>query len=164
MLLESKVGAKHDMGDVQASAHVGVKTDMLSNDDEDSRKNLLNAGVKVDVRSMMVPVSVVGIYGTDSDFNTDAHSYNAGIYVNEGDDMFNLAVGVHYFNLNVATWNMQLVDTDYIASGAENAEGVAVKAAVNLWENSDLAVKYTYRLEDGVSDPNSLIAELTFNF
>ena len=166
LTVKAKVGGHFDVSEgMMLGVYAGALHDGLMKEDGHTAKTLVQAGLRLNVSSMEVPVGVSANYLANAD-KFDFDSYTVGLSVgNAGKansvEMGDFGLAVSYYDLNSADVISSWLNEDYV-NGA--GKGVAVRGQYNLWDNTSLVAKYAHNLGDGVEEANNLVAELMFVF
>ena len=168
----------HSDGD---SWNYGVGVGAQSNQVGDGDKTIVVVKGGVGSSDLVgIPVGVFGVWASDAG-EFGAGTYTAGVHVGDTSETHGYSVAVSYYNISANDWNTAIVDDDYIvqaapvapADGGEaagtgegvNASGVAAKAQYNLFDNTNIAIKYNWAMAEGDGeDSQGIVGELTFNF
>lgn len=164
--LTGKVGGHFG---VSEGMHLGVFAsathDGLFKDEGVEAKTLAKLGLNLRASQMPVPAGLFAVYVTNVEGLTDNHSYTGGVYVGTaghvGGEANDFGLAVSYYDISEGDYNTALLHRDYLAGAGK---GLAVRAQYNVAENTSAVAKLTHDLGEDVTNKNSLVGELVFQF
>ena len=163
-LAVAKLAVMTDVAGVAVKAGVAAEHAGLFNEGETggTAETLAMAYLKLKLMGMGMPVNVNGVYSTDVANLGNAPTYAVNVMLgNKSWDANNFNLGLHYYDIDTATWNTSLVDGDYGLEQGKSAKGAGVTLAYNVLENTQVKVRYGHDL-DGENSGGS--AQLKFKF
>ncbi|MBC6415101.1 MAG: hypothetical protein GDA46_01735 [Bdellovibrionales bacterium] len=161
--LKGKLGTMFNVSNFDSSIYVmGLYDGLLPEESNNEVNTLAQAGISVTSSEMPVPLGVFAHYMSDIE-TPGEFSYVAGVSVGHGisseEGDFGLAVSYH--QIDASDYRTSWLNEDYVNNAGS---GVSARLQYNVWDQSNLVVKYAYNLDDNEGEPHNVVAELTFLF